>query len=297
MPLTALNDGKGYVKMTQFKGKLWNFLLFNLGLLLTALGIHFFKSPNHFAIGGTSGLSILLSALFPVDIGGFMFIVNGALVVVGFIFLGKEFGAGTIYASFALSAFVWALEYIYPITASLTGDKLLDLLWAIVLPATGAALVFNLGASTGGTDIIAMILSKHTSIEIGKALLISDFLITVAVGVVFDVKTMLYCIFALIIKAFALDGIIDDLNMKKQVTVVSTHQQEIKDFIIQQLHRGATIYKAQGAYTGHEEDIILTVLGRRQALVLRNYIRTVDPHAFMSIVNSSETIGKGFRKI
>ena len=283
--------------MTRFKVTPWNFLILNAGLLLTALGIHFFKGPNHFAIGGTSGLSILLSALFPVDIGGFMFIVNGALVIVGFIFLGKEFGVGTIYASFALSGFVWALERLYPITASLTGDKLLDLLWAIVLPAAGSALVFNLGASTGGTDIVAMILSKHTSIEIGKALFISDFLITAATGLVFDVKTMLYCVFALIIKAVALDGILDGLNMKKQITVVSSHQQEIKDFIINELHRGATIYKAQGGYTGREEEIILTVLGRRQMLVLRNFIRSVDPHAFMSVVNSSETIGKGFRQI
>lgn len=283
---------------TKFKVNAINIFLLNLGLVMTATGIHFFKSPNHFAIGGTSGLSILLSAIVPsVDLGGFMFIVNGALVLVGFAFLGKEFGFWTVYASFALSAYVWLLGRFVPVTASLSGDMLLDLLWAIVLPATGSAIVFNLGASTGGTDIIAMILSKRTSIEIGKALLVSDFFITLATGLVFDVKTMLYCLLALIIKAFALDSIIDGLNIKKQVTVVSSHQEEIKDFIMKTLRRGATIYKAQGAYTGKEEEIILTVLSRRQTIVLRNYIKSIDSAAFMTVVNSSETIGKGFRDI
>ncbi|MEG0852763.1 MAG: YitT family protein [Angelakisella sp.] len=279
----------------KFKATPKNLLLLNVGLILTAVGIHFFKNPNHFAIGGTSGISILLNALFPLlDLGIFMFITNGALVVVGFIFLGKDFGFWTIYSSFALSAYVWILGRLFPVTASLSGDMLLDLMWAIILPAAGSAIVFNLGASTGGTDIIAMILSKHTSIEIGKALLISDFAITVAAGFVFGVKTALYCMLALIIKGFALDSLIDGLNTRKQVTVISTHTSEIKEFIIQNLHRGATVFHAQGAYTGRDEEIILTVLSRRQALVLRNYIRSVDQKAFLSIVNSNETVGKGF---
>lgn len=284
--------------VSKFKVTAKNLLLLNLGLLLTAVGIHFFKNPNHFAIGGTSGLAILLNALFPQwDIGVFMLLTNGALVVVGFLFLGREFGFWTIYSSFALSFYVWIVGLMYPITKSLSGDLLLDLFWAIILPAVGSAIVFNLGASTGGTDIVAMILSKHTSIEIGKALFISDILITAATALVFDIKTALYCVLALIIKAFALDSIMDGMNTRKQVTVVSVKQDEVKDFIINTLHRGATIYKATGAYTGHEEEIILTVLTRRQALLLRNYIRQIDPKAFLSIVNSSETIGKGFRDI
>lgn len=282
----------------KFKVNAKNLLLLNLGLIFSAAGIHFFKNPNHFAIGGTSGLAILLNALFPlIDLGVFMFITNGILVVVGFIFLGRDFGFWTIYASFALSAYVWILGKLWPVSASLSGDLLLDLLWAIILPAAGSAIVFNLGASTGGTDIVAMILSKHTSIEIGKALLISDFAITVAAGFVFGVKTALYCILALIIKGFALDSLIDGLNIRKQVTVISSHNAEIKEFIIKNLHRGATVYHAQGAYTGQEEEIVLTVLSRRQALMLRNFIRSVDSKAFMSVVNSSETIGKGFMDI
>lgn len=279
----------------KFKVTPKNLLLLNIGLILSAAGIHFFKNPNHFAIGGTSGLAILLNAIFPtVDLGMFMFITNGALVVVGFLFLGKDFGFWTIYSSFAMSAYVWLLGKMMPVTVSLSGDLLLDLMWAIILPAAGSAIVFNMGASTGGTDIVAMILSKHTSIEIGKALLISDFAITAAAGYVFGVKTALYCILALIIKGFALDSLIDGLNTRKQITIISSHSDEVKEFIIKNLHRGATVYKAKGAYTGHDEEIIMTVLSRRQALMLRNYIRTVDPRAFMSSINSSETLGKGF---
>ena len=280
------------------QNRLTRALLINLGLLLTAAGIHFFKTPNHFAIGGTSGLAILLDALIPqLDVGGFMFVVNGALVVVGFLFLGRGFGFWTIYSSFALSAFVALLGRFMPVTASLSGDKLLDLLWAILLPAIGSALVFNMGASTGGTDIVAMILSKYTSLEIGKALLVSDLAITAATALVFDTSTALYCVLALIIKSVALDSIIDGLNLKKQVTVVSARNEDIKTFIIQELHRGVTVYRATGGYSGREEEVLMTILGRRQALLLRNYIRGIDPGAFMSIVNTSETIGKGFRAI
>lgn len=281
----------------RFKATPVHLIILNLGLLMTALGIHFFKTPNHLAIGGTSGLSILLSAVTPIDVGGVMLLVNALLVVVGFIFLGRDFGFWTIYSSFALSVFVMLLERFVPISASLSGDMMLDMLWAIGLPAFGSAVVFNLGTSTGGTDIVAMILSRHTSLEIGKALLVSDFFITLATAFVFDIKTMLYCLLALVLKSFALDGIIDGLNVKKQVTVVSTHQEEIKQFIINELHRGVTVYNAHGGYTGAVEQIILTVLSRRQALLLRNYIRSIDAHAFMTIVNSSETIGKGFREI
>lgn len=284
--------------ISKFKVTPKNILLLNLGLLLSASGVHFFKNPNHFAIGGTSGLAILLNALFPqLDVGVFMLIVNGALVGLGFIFLGREFGFWTIYASFALSAFVWLLGVLVPINQSITGDMMLDMLWAVVLPSTGSALVFNLGASTGGTDIVAMILSKHTSIEIGKALFLSDIAITIAAGFFFGPRIGLYCVLALMLKSFVLDSIIDGINMRKKVTVVSCRQEEIKEFIIKNIHRGVTVYKAYGGYTGAEEEVLTTVLNRRQMLILRNYIRSIDPKAFMTVVNSSETIGKGFREI
>lgn len=270
--------------------------LLNAGLFLTALGIHFFKGPNHFAIGGTSGISILAAALVPgINIAGFMFIVNAALVVLGFVFLGREFVGVTFYSSMALSFFVWLLELIYPMTQPFTNDTLLELCFAVILPAVGSALVFNIGASTGGTDIIAMILSRRTSLEIGKALLVSDAMITLCSALLFGIRTGLYCVLGLLAKAFVVDGVIEGINVRKQITIVSVSTDDILNYIMHTLRRGATVYDAMGAYTRNKEQVITTVLGRRETVLLRNYIHAIDKYAFLTIVNSSETIGKGFR--
>jgi len=283
-----------------------DFLLINLGLLIVAVGVHFFKTPNHFAIGGTTGVSIILSSFFPtLNVGTFMFIINALLIIVGFIFLGKNFTVGTIYSSMALSLFIWLLEVLVPVTQPLTDDKFLELCFAVILPSVGSGIVFNLGASTGGTDIVAMILSKRTSLEIGKALLISDFIITIAAGLTystalglgFDISTALYCVLGLMFKALLLDNVIESINIRKLVTIISKENKAIEAYIIGELHRGATISQACGGYTGECKEVITTVLNRRQAVALRNYIRTVDNNAFITIVNSSETVGKGFRAV
>lgn len=273
------------------------FGLLNLGQIITALGVHFFKSPNKFAMGGTSGISIIASTLLPhMDVGTFMFIINGALIVLGLIFLGKSLGA-TIYSSLALSMFVWVLERIWPMETPFTDDTMLELCFAVFLPAVGSALLFNIGASTGGTDIIAMILAKKTSLEIGKALLCSDFLIALFAGGLYGVRTGLYCVLGLLAKAFLVDGVTESINVRKIFTIVSSKQQEIIDFILNTLHRSATVNDARGAFSGKGEEVITTVLTRREAVMLRNFIRRTDPGAFITIVNSSETIGKGFRAI
>ena len=269
------------------------FALLNLGLVLTAVGIVYFKNPNHFAFGGTSGLSILLADLFPrINVGGFMWIINIVLVVLGFIFLGVKCMGWTIYSSFALSFFVSGCEWLYPSGVSLSGDAMLDLVFAVFLPALGAAIVFDIGASTGGTDIVALILAKYTSMEIGKALMVSDILIVLAAAVRFGMGTGLYCILG---KSFVVDGAIENIRLRKVCTIMTANPQPILDFIIHDMNRSATVEKAYGAYTHHELSVLVTVLTRRQALQLRNFLRENDPHSFITIVNSSEIIGKGFR--
>lgn len=273
-------------------------LLLNLGLFLTAAGIHLFKTPNHFAMGGTSGMSIIMATLWPgMNVGGALFIINGILVVLGLCFLGVKTMGVTIYSSFALSAFVSLLEWIYPMTAPFTNDTLLELCFAVALPAAGSAIVFNVGASTGGTDILAMILSKYTSLEIGKALLLSDLAIAAWAGGLYGIATGLYCTLGTFTKALMVDSVIESINVRKMMTIVSAQPQQVQDFILNKLHRSATVYDAEGAYTHKELKVITTILNRRQAMELRNFIRRTDPHAFMTIVNSSETIGKGFRHI
>lgn len=273
-------------------------LLLNLGLFLTAAGIHLFKTPNHFAMGGTSGMSIIMATLWPgMNVGGALFIINGILVVLGICFLGVKTMGVTIYSSFALSAFVSLLEWVYPMKAPFTNDTLLELCFAVALPAAGSAIVFNVGASTGGTDILAMILSKYTSLEIGKALLVSDLAIAAWAGGLYGIATGLYCTLGTFSKALMVDSVIESINVRKMMTIVSAQPEEVKKFILEKLHRSATVYDAEGAYTHKDLKVITTILNRRQAMELRNFIRRTDPHAFMTIVNSSETIGKGFRHI
>lgn len=278
------------------RGKIKEFVLVNLGLLFSALGIVLFKAPNGFAMGGVSGISIILSKYFPnLNIGMIMLIINIALNIIGFIFLGNDFGLKTVYSSFALSFFVWLGEKIIPLEAPLTGDAMLELFFAIALPAVGSAIVFNQNSSTGGTDIVAKILSKKTHLHVGKTLLISDFLI--AFSAIFALGTLqgLYSIFGLVLKSFLVDIVIENLNISKKVEIITSNPKPIQDFIINEMHRSATVAKAEGAYTHNEKTILMTVVNRQQAIKLRDFVHKIEKEPFIIITNSSEIIGKGFR--
>ncbi len=278
--------------------KLREFLFINLGLAMVAAGIYFFKVPNNFATGGVSGVAIIISRFFPgIDVGPLMLIINIVLLIIGFATIGPNFGSKTVYSSFALSGMVWLLQRIHHITKPLTDDTLLELIFSILLPAVGSAIVFNQNASTGGTDIVAKILSKLTNAHIGKNLLMADFLITAAAGMVFGIKIGMYSVLGLIMKGFLIDLVIEGLNVSKYMIIISNRPHEIEDFIVRKLNRGATIYKASGAYTHGEKEVVTTVVSRRQAIRLRSFIREIDRDAFITISNTSETIGKGFRSI
>ena len=291
------NLQRGFTRQNLLDGAKF-FALLNLGLVATAVGIALFKTPNHFAFGGTSGLSIVLSTLFPQwNVGFFMWIVNAALVLLGFLFLGVRSMGWTIYSSFALSFYVSVCEHIWPLAAPLTSDVFLELCYAVILPAVGSAIVFNIGASTGGTDIVAMILHKYTSLEIGRALLISDLAIVLAGAALYGPATGLYCILGMILKTTVVDGAIESINLRKVCTVVTSNPRPTRDFIVRELHRSATEERAKGTYSHEEKWVLMTVLTRSQAQHLRRFVRLNDPHAFITIVNSSEIIGKGFRSI
>lgn len=278
--------------------KLKFFALLNAGLFLTALGIELFKTPNHFAFGGTSGLSIVLAAVFPnLPVSAFMWILNMALVVLGFVFLGVRSMGWTIYSSIALSFFVSLCELAFPLSAPLTSDVFLELCFAVILPAIGSAIVFNIGASTGGTDIVAMILSKYTSLEVGRALMLSDLGIVLAAAIVFGPQVGLYSILGMILKSTVVDSAIESLNLRKVCTVVTRNPGPARDFIVEVLKRSATEQNATGAYTREPAWVLMTVLTRHQAALLRDFLRKNDPHAFITIVNSSEIVGKGFRSV
>lgn len=272
-----------------------SFFLLNAGLFLTALGTALFKAPNHFAFGGTTGLSIVLSTVFPRwDVGGYLWIINAILVVVGLIFLGRHTMGWTIYASFALSFYVSLCEALWPLKQPMSGDPLLELCFAVMLPAVGSAIVFNIGTSTGGTDILAMILHKYTSLEIGRALLVSDLGIVLIAACIYGSSTGLYCILGMVLKSTLVDTAIESFNLRKVCTVVTNDPGPIRDFIVHKLNRSATEEKATGAYSQEEKWAVMTVLTHAQAQQLRSFLRVQDPQAFITIVNSSEIIGKGF---
>jgi len=275
--------------------KIRKFLYINLGLLLVACGIHFYKIPNHFATGGVSGISIILEHYIEhLNVGALMLIINVAFLILGLVLLGWDFTRNTVYSSLALSGMVWLLDVIFPLNGPLTNDTLLELFFAIGLPGIGSAIVFNLNASTGGTDIIAKILNKYTNLDIGKALLTSDILIATAAGAVFSVRIGMYSVLGLVLKGLIIDNVIEGFNLKKQVVIVSENPEPIKKYIIENIGRGATIHTAYGAWTNEEKHIITSVMGRKQAVELRNFIRKTDKNAFITITNTSEIIGKGF---
>lgn len=274
------------------------FALLNLGLILTAAAIVLFKTPNHLAFGGTSGLAVLLATAFPsLSVSAFMWILNAALVLLGVIFLDRKAVLWSAFASFALSGYTSLFEWLFPVTRSITGDLWLDVCFAVILPAVGSAIVFDIGASTGGTDIAAMILRKRTAIEIGKALLAVDLGIVAAAIGLYGPRVGLYCVLGLIGKTFVVDGFIESIRQRKVCQVICSHPRDVEEYVVKRLGRTATVQFGWGAYSGRRVTILTSVLSRREAMKLRIFVRSIDPGAFITIVSSSEIVGRGFRGV
>ena len=265
------------------KSKLKNFSLLTISTLIMAVGIYFFKFANNFTFGGITGIAVLVAKFLPISASDFSFVVNILLLIIGWIVLGKSFAEKTAYSTILLSISLSLLERIYPMSHPLTNEPLLELIFAILLPALGSAILFNIGASSGGTDVIAMILKKYTSVDIGKGLMISDLIFTLA-GF-------------LVLRSALIDNFIESFNRSKYFHVVTSNATCICDFIQNDLQRGATIVNATGAFTGDDKYIILTVLSPSQAVKLRNFIKEQDPKAFLLVSNTSEIIGKGFHSV
>lgn len=282
----------------QEKTKQWlnDFFILNAGTLLTAVGSYFFKFPNNFSTGGVTGISVVMTHYFPgLSNGTIVSVINIALLIVGLLLLGKGFGFKTFYVTVAFSAMLKILEVIWPMTQPLTDQPFMELLLGVFLPAWGSALLFNIGSSTGGTDIIAMIVKKYFKCHIGRALLIVDFFITLLTFVAFGPETGLFSMVGLFIRSFAVDLFLENMNTYKYFTIITDKPQEIYSYITDVLHRGATVYQAEGLYKHTEKTVIMTAQGKKQALHLRDVIRQKDPHAFVLVTNTSEIIGKGFR--
>lgn len=288
------DNSKQAKKQSTFK----SYLFMTLGAVIMAAGIYFFKFPNNFSTGGVSALSILLVPLLPgVSAGQIMIFFNILLLIVGFLVFGRKFAFKTVYCSMLLSICTRVFEIVLPMEAAFTDQKFLELIFAIGLTAVGSAILFNENASSGGTDIVAMILKKYSSLDIGKALLCSDAILAVASAFVFDIETGMFSVLGLVMKAFVVDNVIDSINLTKCFQIITDKDKEICEFITKDLHRGATVSMCTGAFTHDDKRIIITVLNRPQAVALKQYIKTVDPKAFTVITNSSDILGRGFRTI
>ncbi len=273
-----------------------SFLRLTFGTALVIVGVYFFKFPNNFSTGGVTGISMIIAKLVPaLSPGTLVLIINMLLLVVAFFFLGKGFGAKTVYCSVLLSLGVKLLEVVYPMNAPFTDQPLMELVYAVMLPAIGSAFLFNENSSTGGTDIVAMILKKYTHIDIGRALMLSDAAIVVIACFVFGIRTGLFCIMGLAMKSVVVDTVIENFNLCKYFTIITTKPNEICEFIESDLGRSATVTDATGHFSGEARTVVLTVVRRSQAVRLRSWVKLVDPGAFTMITNTSEIIGKGFR--
>lgn len=274
-----------------------DYILITIGILLVVFGVYFFRFPNNFSIGGVTGAAVIISRLLngSVSSGTIVLIANAVLLIIGYIFLGKSFGNRTAYGSILMSVALRLLEIFYPIDKPLTNQPAIELAYAVLIPSIGSAILFNIGASSGGTDIIAMLLKKYSSIDIGRSLLISDLLLTVLSFWVFGMTIGLFSIMGLFLKSTLVDTIIENLNLNKYFTIICDNPKPICDFILVDLKRSATVFDAKGAFSEKSKNIIITVMNRHQAVLLRKFIKQTEPGTFIMITNTSEIIGRGFR--
>ena len=271
------------------------YLLCAVGALCVALGVYFFKFPNNFSTGGVSGISVVLGNYFGLaGAGNISAVINAIMLVLGFAFLGRGCGLKTVVGTAVLSGALMLFERLIPLDAPLTDQPLLELIFAILLPAVGSAILFNCGGSTGGTDIIAMILRRYTNMNIGTGLFISDVGITL-LSFLFGVETGLFSLLGLILKTFCVDSVIDSINQCKCFSIITDSPEDISEYITRELGRSCTILEGTGGFTHTRKYLVTAAMRRYQAARLQKYLKANHPETFMMITNSSEIIGKGFR--
>lgn len=278
------------------KEKIKDYGLITIGVLLVAISVVYFFEPNNIAAGGVTGLAIVINYYFPfMPIGLLMLMMDGILYIIAFIVIGSKFGGKSIYASITLSCIIWALEKFLPL--NITNDLMLAAIFGTLISALGMAIVFNANASTGGTDILAKILNKFIHVNIGKGLLMVDFLVTLLGAMTFGINVGLYAFLSVIINGFVIDNVIAGFNVCKEVTIISSKNNEISKFILEDLERGCTFLKGVGGFSGEDTMLLYTVLGRSEFIKLKRFIAEVDKNAFITVGEVHEVVGEGFKPI
>ena len=273
------------------------YMYMTLGTVIMTAGVYFFKIPNGFATGGVSGIGTLLGKVTFLSAANWITIINILMLIVGFIVLGRATGIRTVYCSLLFSGLTELLQLTVPIKAPLTDQPFLELVYAMLLTSIGSALIFWQNGSSGGTDILALILRKYTPLNVGKALICVDSLIAFTSFFIFGIKAGLFSMLGLFAKAFLVDGVIENIGSCKYFTIVTTHPEEISEYITNSMHHSATLVHSQGAYSHNDSTMLHTVCHRSEAMRLRKKIYEIDKYAFVVVTTSSEIIGKGFRGV
>lgn len=271
------------------------FFMITLGIVIVTSGLHFFLIPSNLVVGGATGLAIIIGYLIPsVPMGIILGIINVILFIIAFIILGKEFGGYTVYSSLAVSGFIALFEMLIPMNQPFTDDLFINLIFGIFIAGIGMGIIFNENASTGGTDIIAKIINRYTHIDIGKSLLISDFLITLFAGFVFGARLGMYALLGIVINSYIIDKIIAGFNVMVNMIIISQELNAINEYILNEINRGTTIYHATGGYSNDDKKIINTIVTRNEYIKIRDFIKAIDKEAFVVVSYVTEVEGEGF---
>lgn len=274
--------------------KIKEYLLTTIGVALTAIALEYFFFPCDIAAGGVSGIGLVVNKVSGLDTSIVVLVLNILLFILAFIVIGKSFGAKSIYATVMLSVFMWIIEKILK-PGILTENMFLASVFGSILLGMGAAIVFHQGASTGGTSIIAAIISKFTPIGIGISVLLTDSFVCLLAISVFGVDKGLFGFFSVILIGLIIDKFIDGFNTCKQVFIITSKEKEIVNHIIKNIDRGCTVLNGNGGYTGSDVKIIYTVLNSNQFIALKKHVKEIDPAAFLTVNDSTEVLGEGFK--
>ena len=259
---------------------------------IVAVAVYFFMMPNNLAIASIAGLAVVLQKFIPLSVATISLIFNVGLLIIGFIFVGREFGGKTVYTSVILPIFVGIFEKLFPKYNGLTGDPFLDMICYIFIVSIGLSLLFNHNASSGGLDIIVKILNKYLHIDKGKAMSIAGMLVSLSAIFAYNTKTVVLSVLGTYLNGIILDYFLFGTNIKKKVCILSRKNEEIKKYILKNMHSGATLYKVIGAYNNEEHEEVVAIVNKREYGVLMQFIRRTDPDAFVTVSTINEVMYK-----
>ena len=269
-----------------------DFLIITFATLIVAAAVFFFMMPSTVTVGSISGLAIVLENFLPLKVSAITMILNVVLLILGFIFIGKEFGAKTVYTSMLLPVYLWIFEHFIPLDKSITNEQVIDLVIYVLLIALGQALLFHVNASSGGLDIVAKMLNKFTHIEIGKALTISGLITAMTSIFVYDIPTLIISLLGTYANGAAVDYFIDGFKKRKRVCIIADDYRPIQQYIIHDLNRGATLYTAQGAYDETHRTELITIITQQEYRTLLNYLHSCGQKVFVTVSTVNEVIGQ-----